>query len=104
MLNRKRPETITTDLTIKGLGETFSVSVEYKNLTQEQWDELMEKKKPSGEPYTLADFLERSVVKFNETEKPKAKDFEKMESEWPGMLFAIMQGFRQARVVTLEKN
>ena len=104
MLNRKRFETIPTDLTIKGLGETFSVPVEYKNLTQEQWDELLEKKKPDGNPYTLAEFLERAVVKFNDTEKPKAKDFEKLESEWQGMLVALMQGFTRARMVTLEKN
>lgn len=104
MLNRKRPETISTDLTITGLGDTFAVGVTYKNLTAEQWDDLMNKKKPDGNAYTLAEFLERAVVKFNDTEKPKAKDFEKLESEWQGMLVALMQGFTRARMVTLEKN
>lgn len=104
MLNRTRPETIQTDLTIKGLGETFKVNVTYKNFTQDQWDELMTAKKSDGGNYKVSEFLERSVVKFNETDSPTAEDFEKMEGEWSGILFAIMQGFQRARVVTLEKN
>lgn len=104
MLNRNRPETISTDLTISGQGEKFTVPVTYKNITQQEYDELMTTQKADGTAYTTPEFLERTVVKFNTTESPKAEDFVKLENEWPGMGFAIIRGFTQARTVNLEKN
>ena len=104
MLNRKRPETINTDLTISGLGDKFKVNVTYHNITQSEWEELMQAKKSDGTAYTQAEFLERTVTKFNDTDNPKAEDFEAMNNDWPGILFALMRGFSDARVVNLEKN
>lgn len=104
MLNRKRPESINTDLTISGLGDKFTVNVTYRNVTQDEWDELMTTKKADGTAYTNAEFLERTVLKFNDTEKPTAEDFAAVNNEWPGILFALIRGFSDARVVNLEKN
>lgn len=104
MLDRKRPEIISTDLTIAGLGEKFTVPVTYKNLTQKEWEALLETQMADGQPIKTSEMLERVVAKFNKTESPKSEDFLAMESEWPGIMLAVVRGFHLARTVNLEKN
>ena len=104
MLERKSPETISTDLTITGLGDKFTLPVVYRYHTQKQWEELLGTKMADGQPIKTSEMLERLVAKFNKTDAPKSEDFLEVENNYPGIMIAVIQGFHQARMVSLEKN
>lgn len=100
MLRKKAPETIPTNLTIKGQGEQTTFRVVYHNRTAEQMDSLF----ADGAKPALSDVVLYVVAEW-ETEYPlSTAGLQEAESDRPGFLTSIMEGFHAARRVERVKN
>lgn len=99
MLTRKKPETINTDLQITGQGETFTLAISFYNRSSKEFADYE----------STAD---NSIVKYNlylveswESEYPLTEaGLQEAESDRPGLMLAIFNGYLKARAVQLTGN
>ena len=108
MLNRKTPETLAIDLTIKGQGEEVKVPVIYYNRTQNQvrdkTDELNASEKGKADPEWVNRELFLFVVKEFNGVTPTHEGIIELEDNWPGSVIGIFYKFHDARRVEVVKN
>jgi hypothetical protein len=110
MLNRKTPDTLATDLTIKCQGDQFTVPVVFHNRRQSEIkaknEELMARAKAEGHD---DDWVNREqfmfVVKsFNGCDTPSHDDLTKLEDDYPGLSIQLFYKFHDLRRVEVVKN
>lgn len=110
MLNRKTPDTLAVDLTIKGQGEEFKVPVVFYNRRQSEIvaknKELQARAQEEGKD---DDWVNREqflyVVKsFNGCDTPTHEDVEKLEDDYPGTLIGLFYRYHDLRRVEVVKN
>jgi hypothetical protein len=107
MLNRKTPDTLATDLTIKGQGETITVPVIYNNRTQKQITEKTTELQAT-EKGKDAEWVNRElfiyVVKELGGVIPTHEGIAELEDNWPGSVVGIFVKFHETRRVEVVKN
>ena len=109
MLNRKTPDTLAIELTIKGQGEEVKVPVVYFNRTQNQirdrTAELDTQAKAEGKD---AEWINRElflfVVKEFNGQTPTHEGIVELEENWPGSVIGVFYKFHDARRVEVVKN
>ena len=109
MLTRKTPETLATELEVKGQGETFKFNVVYYNRTQTQIQDVLDKGNASEQAKTDVQYANRQaalfVIKSFESEYALTDaGLKEMEIDRPGMIEILFFGFHKARRVELGKN
>lgn len=110
MLNRKTPDTLAVDLTIKGQGEEFKVPVVFHNRNRDEIkkrnDELFEQAKAEGhdEEWVNREQFLFLVKSFNGCDTPTHDDIIKLELDWPGTLFGLFTQYHLLRNVSVVKN
>lgn len=109
MLTRKTPDTLATEITLKGQGEEIKFNVTYFNRTQPEIKACLEKYMDAEETKTDPTYPNLQsvlfVVKSMEAEYPLTiEGLQEMERDRPGMVEVLFYGFHQARRVELVKN
>lgn len=110
MLNRKTPDTLAVDLTIKGQGEEFKVPVVFHNRRQSEIraynDELTKRAEAEGKD---TEWINREqfmylVKSFNGCDTPTHEDVTKLEDDYPGTLRGLFYRYHELREVQVVKN
>jgi hypothetical protein len=109
MLTRKTPDTLATEIKLKGQGEEIKFNVTYHNRTPEAQQQVLDAANASDQGKADIGYGIREsvlyVVKEMESEYPLTHDGQKeMEADRPGMIEVLFYGFHQARRVELLKN
>jgi hypothetical protein len=108
MLNRKTPDTLAIDLTIKGQGEQVKTSIVYFNRTQKQvlekTNELNASELGKADPEWVNRELFLFVVKEFNGVTPTHEGIIELEDNWPGSVVGIFHKFHDARRVEVVKN
>jgi hypothetical protein len=99
MLTRKRPETISTKLTIEGQQETIAFKVEYHNRTAKEVNAFVDR-----EDYTVAKGVLHLVKSWEAEYELDTAGIEDAESDRPGLILAVIAGFHEARRVQRKGN
>lgn len=97
MLTRKRPEVILANLTIAAQGVSEKVKITYKNLNEDQFNELIEGKK-------LGEFLLELIVEWESEFPLTLEGLAEAEKAIPGLLKCLLNGFNIAREASIVKN
>lgn len=108
MLNRKTPDTLAVNLTIKGQGESVQVPVVFFNRTQKQIadknTELNESERGKADPAWVNEELFLFVVKEFNGIVPTHEGVQELEDNWPGSVVGVFYKFHEARRVEVTKN
>lgn len=99
MLTRKRPDTISTKLTIEGQQETTVFKVEYHNRSAKEVNAMVD-----AEGYTVAKGLLYLVKSWEAEYELDTAGIEEAESDRPGIVLAVIGGFHEARRVQRKGN
>lgn len=107
LTNKNRAAAIPTTLTVNGQGVSITFNLTYFNRTQEEYAELLKsqiEKKTFGTNEAVAEQLQ-FMVKDWESDYPLSMDgFKQAESDFPGVLQAVIEGFQDARAMARVKN
>lgn len=99
----KRPETIPAALTINGQGGRQSFNITYHNHTQSAFEKAFDAEAEDARRQIIESVL--FIVKDWELDTPLTHEgIGELEDQFPGFILGVIQGFHQARQVTLEKN
>lgn len=98
MLTKKRPETLKTNLTIEGQGESLTFPVTYHNRNLKDVDAKVE------DGITVAALLLYLVAGWESEYELTEDGVTEMELDRPGIAQAIIAGFHKAREVRLVGN
>jgi hypothetical protein len=110
MLNRKTPDTLACNLTIKGQGDDFTVPVVFYNRRQSEIkaknNELMVRKEAEGQD---DDWVNREqfmfVVKsFNGCDQLTHESLIELEDDYPGVSIGLFYRYHDMRRVEVVKN
>lgn len=108
MLNRKTPDTLATNLTIKGQGEEIKVPVVYFNRTQRQIEEKTKELIATEQGQNDAEWVNRELFQFVVKEfngvAPTHEGIIELEDNWPGSVVGIFFKFHETRRVEVVKN
>ena len=107
MLTRKTPETLATEVTVKGQGETVTFEVTFYNRKLREIKAFVDQLSPA--PDDDLEFNNREtllyMVKSWNTEYPLNNEgVREMEDSRPGMIINLFNFYHQARAVELVKN
>lgn len=108
MLDRKTPDTLATDLTIKGQGEEFKVPIVFFNRTQNQIKDKTVELNKTEKGKADAEWVNRElflfVVKEFNGKTPTHDGVVQLEDNWPGSVLGVFVAFHAARRVEVAKN
>lgn len=103
-LTRKRPDVIPFTLTVTGQGERISFDLTYHNRRQSEIDELNASYDGREDAKPMIESVLFVVKEWDSEYELTQAGLEELEGDMPGILFAIFQGFYEARTVTKTKN
>jgi hypothetical protein len=116
MLKKNRPLTIPATLTVKSQGELITFDLVYKNLKQSEWMDFLAAQRDTaqavlapaeGEPapaLSIADTILKCVESWDSEYPLTREGIEEMHDDRPGLVYAITEGFYEARQAQRVKN
>ena len=108
MLNRKTPETLATNVTIKAPGDEFKVPVVFYNRSQADREAFLKSMLETEEGKKDMEHVNREmflyVVKEFDGKQPTYDGVKEAEANFPGLILGVFTVFHELRTVSVTKN